>query len=202
VTEIDSELDKISDRILYWRQEQGLSRFELAELSGVAVSTVHKVETRQMTPSIAVVLKLAHGLGRRPAEILAEGTPEVTVSIQRAGDRPTTTASSGQFERLSAELVAGEMEVWRVTLKPAVASGSPLRFDGEVFITCDLGELSVEIGGQEHVLGVGDVAHFKATHPFTYRNDSDGPTRFLLVATLPAELRSVVEAHATTVSKA
>ena len=105
------------------------------------------------------------------------------------------------FERLSAELVAGEMEVWRVTLKPAVASGSPLRFDGEVFIACDIGELSVEIGGQEHVLGVGDVAHFKATHPFTYRNDSDGPTRFLLVATLPAELRSVVEAHATSVAR-
>ena len=76
-TPLDTELDKISDRIRFWREERGLSRQELAELSGVAASTVHKVETRQMTPSIAVVLKLAHGLGRRPAEIMAEGVADL-----------------------------------------------------------------------------------------------------------------------------
>jgi len=197
---LDSELDKLSDRIRFWREERGLSRQELAELSGVAASTVHKVETRQMVPSVAVVLKLAHGLGRRPAEIMAEGTPEVTVSVQRSGDRQRTKTSSGQFERLTAELIAGEMEVWRVTLQPAVSSGSPLRFEGEVFIACERGEVSLEIGGHQHTLGEGDVAHFKATHAFTYQNDSGQSTRFLLVATLPAELRSVVEAHATTVA--
>jgi transcriptional regulator with XRE-family HTH domain len=194
---LDSELSKISDRIRFWREERGLSRQELAELSGVAASTVHKVETRQMIPSIAVILKLAHGLGRRPAEILAEGTPEVTVSVQRSGDRQRTTTSTGRFERLTAELIAGEMEVWRVTLQPAASSGSPLRFDGEVFIACDRGELSLEIGGHSHTLAEGDVAHFKASHPFTYRNDHAKPTRFLLAATLPTELRSVLQAHAT-----
>jgi transcriptional regulator with XRE-family HTH domain len=198
---LDSELDRISDRICYWREERGLSRQELAELSGVAASTVHKVETRQMIPSIAVVLKLAHGLGRRPAELMAEGTPEVTVSVQRSGDRQRSTTSTGQFERLTAELIAGEMEIWRVTLQPAASSGSPLRFDGEVFIACDRGELSLEIGGHPHTLGDGDVAHFKASHPFTYRNDSEEPTRFLLAATLPAELRSVLEAQSTSAAK-
>ncbi len=195
---LDSELDKISDRIRLWREERGLSRQELAELSGVAASTVHKVETRQMIPSIAVVLKLAHGLGRRPAEVMAEGTPEVTVSVQRSGDHQCTVTSQGQFERLTAELIEGEMEVWRVTLQPAISQGSPLRFDGEVLIACEQGEVSLEIGGHPHTLGVGDVAHFKASHPFTYCNDTARPTRFLVVATLPAELRSVLQAHATT----
>jgi transcriptional regulator with XRE-family HTH domain len=193
---IDAELSKISQRILYWRQERGLSRQELAELSGVAASTVHKVETQQMIPSIAVVLKLAHGLGRRPAEIMAESETEVTIAVQRAGDRQTIVSPSGRFERLTAELAAGEMEVWRVSLEPAASSGGPLRFDGEVFVACDRGQVTVEIAGQSNVLGEGDVAHFKATHPFTYRNDANGPARFLLVATLPSELRSVVQAHA------
>jgi transcriptional regulator with XRE-family HTH domain len=199
-TPLDTELNKISDRIRFWREERGLSRQELAELSGVAASTVHKVETRQMTPSIAVVLKLAHGLGRRPAEIMAEGVPEVTVSIQRAGDRQTAVTASGQYERLSAELVAGEMEVWRVTLQPTVSTGSPLHFDGEVFITCEFGHVAVEIGGHRHVLAEGDVAHFKASHAFVCRNDTDDVTRFLLAATLPAELRSVLQAHATSIT--
>ena len=198
---LDNELEKISDRIRSWREDRGLSRQELAELSGVAASTVHKVETRQMIPSIAVILKLAHGLGRRPAEIMAESTPDVTVSVQRNRDRQRTTTSTGQFERLTAELIAGEMEIWRVTLQPAASSGSPLRFDGEVFITCERGELNLEISGHPHTLRNGDVAHFKANHPFTYQNDTDKPTRFLLAATLPAELRSVLDAHTTSAAK-
>ncbi|MCH7789835.1 MAG: helix-turn-helix domain-containing protein [Acidobacteria bacterium] len=191
------ELDKISDRIRLWREESGLSRQELADLSGVAASTVHKVETRQMIPSVAVVLKLAHGLGRRPAEIMAEGMPEVTVSIQRAGDQQLTTTPTGRFERLTAELIAGEMEVWRVTLQPAAASGSPLRFDGEVFIQCEQGTVDLEIGGHSHTLATNDIAHFKATHAFTYQNKTDLPTTIILAATLPVELRSVLQAHAT-----
>ena len=202
MTTLDTELDKISDRIRFWREERGISRQELAELSGVAASTVHKVETRQMTPSIAVVLKLAHGLGRRPAEIMAEGTPELTVSIQRSSDRRATSTPSGRFERLTAELVGGEMEIWQVTLEPTISSGSRLRFDGEVFISCERGEVTLEIGGQEHTLGKGDTAHFKANHAFTYRNEADQAARFLVVATLPPELRSVLEAHATSISSA
>lgn len=202
MTTLDTELDKISDRIRFWREERGISRQELAELSGVAASTVHKVETRQMTPSIAVVLKLAHGLGRRPAEIMAEGAPALTASIQRAGDRDTTSTPSGRFERLTAELVGGEMEIWRVELEPSISAGSRLRFDGEVFIICESGDVALEIGGQRHSLGKGDTAHFKATQAFTYGNDSQRPARFLLAATLPPELRSVLEAHATSITSA
>jgi transcriptional regulator with XRE-family HTH domain len=202
MTELDAELDKISDRIRSWREERGISRQELAELSGVAASTVHKVETRQMTPSIAVVLKLAHGLGRRPAEIMAEGVPELTISIQRSSDRQQTTTESGRYERMTAELVGGEMEIWRVVLEPGISSGSRLRFDGEVFIECEQGELSLDLGGRRHTLGKGDTAHFKASHAFTYGNEHDRPARFLLVATLPPELRSVLEAHATSISSA
>lgn len=197
MTTLDTELDKISDRIRSWREERGISRQELADLSGVAASTVHKVETRQMTPSIAVVLKLAHGLGRRPAEVMAEGAPELSVSIQRGSDRQTTTTGSGRYERLSAELVGGEMEIWRVTLEPSVSSGSRLRFDGEVLIACERGEVSLDIGGRRHTLEKGDTAHFKASHAFTYENGSDRPAQFLVAATLPPELRSVLEAHAT-----
>jgi quercetin dioxygenase-like cupin family protein len=86
-----------------------------------------------------------------------------------------------------------------VTLQAAGSSGSPLRFDGEVFITCERGEITLDIGGQDHSLRLGDTAHFKASHAFTYRNNADGPARFLLAATLPPELRSVLEAHATSI---
>lgn len=186
---IDSELDRISDRLRTWREERGLSRHELAELSGVAASTVHKVESRQMTPSISVLLKLAHGLGRRPAEILADVAPPSRVAIHRATDADVATTGAATFERLSGDVVAPELESWRVSFDPQASSGRPIRFDGEVLLVCHDGELTVAIGEQAHVLGPGDAAHFKAELGFSYRNDGARPAQFAIHATLPGELR-------------
>ena len=191
-TPIDFELGQISDRLRLWREERGLSRQELADLSGVAASTVHKVEARQMTPSIAVILKMAHGLGRRPAEILAEATPATTVFIHRSTEAHVTVTASGRFERLTGDLPDPQLESWMVTFQPGSTSGGPLRFDGEMLISCEEGELTVIIDRHEHRLEPGDTVHFKASHLFSYRNDSPAPTRFVLAATVPHDMRSMI----------
>ena len=68
---IDGELARITARIRRWREQAGLTLQELAKRSGLATSTVQKVETGQMIPSVAVLLKLSHGLGSRgPGRVL------------------------------------------------------------------------------------------------------------------------------------
>jgi transcriptional regulator with XRE-family HTH domain len=37
----------------------------------VSASTIHKIENLQTVPTIAVLLKVAHGLGRKSSELLA-----------------------------------------------------------------------------------------------------------------------------------
>ena len=64
VAGIEGELAAISGRVRRWREEKGLTLQQLAERSDLAPSTVQKVETGQMIPSVAVLLKLARGLGR------------------------------------------------------------------------------------------------------------------------------------------
>ena len=79
---IDGELAQISRRIRRWREEKGLTLQQLAERSDLATSTVQKVETGQMIPSVAVLLKVARGLGRqRPAgrHLFEHGAPRVEV---------------------------------------------------------------------------------------------------------------------------
>ena len=61
---VDAELARISQRIRRWREEAGLTLQDLARRSELATSTIQKVETAQMVPSIAVMLKIARGLGR------------------------------------------------------------------------------------------------------------------------------------------
>ena len=46
---IDGEIARISARIRRWREDAGLTLQELAKRSGLATSTVQKVETGQMT---------------------------------------------------------------------------------------------------------------------------------------------------------
>jgi transcriptional regulator with XRE-family HTH domain len=189
---IDDEVAQISERIQRWREEKGLTRPELAKCSGLAISTVHKVETGQMIPSISVLLKLAHGLGRRPTEIVADAEYDEAVAMMRAADREQIGLEGRIIvERLSGEILDPILEMWRVTLHPEMSSGStPIRNEGEALIVCEKGRLAVQIGEDEHILGAGDSLHFKANIPHSWHNKSRSVARFTITGTLPKKMRS------------
>jgi len=188
---IDSEIARISARIRRWRAEEGLTLQQLAKRSGVATSTVQKVETGQMIPSVAVLLKLAHGLGRRPTELIRESEPEREISHVRASERQRSGhEKSVSVERLSGDLSDPTVEMWRVYVQPGAGSGrASIRYDGEELVACEAGVLLFEIEGEEFVLEPGDTLHFKAHRPHAWRNGGDSVARFTVTGTLPARLR-------------
>ena len=49
-------------RLREWRERRGLSVRELAEKAGVGFSTVHRIEVGRMSPTIALLEKLAKAL--------------------------------------------------------------------------------------------------------------------------------------------
>ena len=65
-------LADIASQIRACRGEDGLTLQQLATRSDVAASTIHKVEARQMVPTVSVLLKIAKGLGRRPEELIRD----------------------------------------------------------------------------------------------------------------------------------
>jgi len=50
-------------RLREWRERRGYSIRELAERAGVAFGTVHRIETGAMSPTVAMLAKLAGALG-------------------------------------------------------------------------------------------------------------------------------------------
>jgi len=75
-------LEDMANQIRACRSADGLTLQQLATRSGVAASTIHKVEARQMVPTVAVLLKIAKGLGCRPEELIrdhfeGDETPEI-----------------------------------------------------------------------------------------------------------------------------
>ncbi|MEE8165374.1 MAG: helix-turn-helix transcriptional regulator [Myxococcota bacterium] len=65
-------LADMASQIRACRAADGLTLKQLAARSGVAASTIHKVESQQMVPTVGVLLKIAKGLGRRPQELIRD----------------------------------------------------------------------------------------------------------------------------------
>lgn len=196
-TRVDDEIARISERIRRWREEEGLTLQELAKRSGVATSTIQKIETAQMIPSVAVLLKVARGLGRRPTELIHDGSDELEVIHLQAAERhPVGVRESVLVERLSGELFEPSLEMWRITLQPGATSGrGSIEYEGEELLVCEQGTVTVELGESAYTVRAGDSLHFKASIPHRWMNEGRSQARFLVVGTLPRLFRAAMHAR-------
>lgn len=185
-------LDQIRRRVRRWRADLGLSLHELATRSDVAASTIQKVETGQMVPSVAVLIKIAHGLERRPSELVGEDSQEDEVVLIRSKEHPVIGSGPKlQVKRLSGDLFDPAIEVWLLRVAPGYGSGKEKHsYDGEEIVICEEGEVTFTIGEENYVLGAGDTLHFKAGIPHQWWNSADHPARFLIAGNFPKGLRA------------
>ncbi|MBW2498426.1 MAG: helix-turn-helix transcriptional regulator [Deltaproteobacteria bacterium] len=97
------------------RMEEGLTLQQLSTRSGVAASTIHKVESGQMVPTVAILLKIARGLGRRPDELVRD-----QATLENAAELAASEPSEGALPQ-----AARDFAVWRVG--PAAARARAAR---------------------------------------------------------------------------
>jgi transcriptional regulator with XRE-family HTH domain len=191
---VDEELARIAQRVRRWREEGELTLQELARRSGVAASTIQKVETQQMVPTIGVLLKIARGLDRAPNELLIDATDELQVAYLPPQARYRVGVPEGMMvERMVGDLFEPTLETWRVTHEPGSGSGEGLiHFDGETVIIGEAGVMTVRVGDEEYEVRAGDSLHFKTTLHHGWQNRGTESARFLITATLPRKLRAVI----------
>ena len=191
---VDQELTRISQRIRASREAAGLTLQELAHKSAVATSTIQKVEKEQMTPSVAVILKIARGLGVRLSELVVDASDELEILHLRAADRhPIGAPGKLVVERLSGDLFEPTLETWRVTLHPGFSSGrDTIQYAGEEVVVCERGVVIFRVGDRDFALRAGDTLHFKASIPHSWRNDGEKPARFIVTGTLPRKFRAMM----------
>ncbi len=195
---MDDQLEEVSRRLRAWRDEAGLTLQQLAARCGVATSTIQKIETRQMVPTIAVLLKIANGLGRRAGDFVKNEDARFDVHHTTAAARPSFgDGETIEVERLAGDLHGSALEVWRVRHAPGAGLfRNGFHFRGELLLVCESGELCVQVEGKEYVLGAGDSLHFKADLPHGWTNRGDAPVVLTVIGQLPPALRAVLEADA------
>ena len=160
-------LADMASQIRVCRASDGLTLQQLATRSGVAASTIHKVEARQMVPTVSVLLKIAKGLGCRPEELIRDRiedeTPEISTQVTSNGTSQDTQSSAGALTASSASLA-----VPRNGARPNVAVWHIDLYDGKSLPTLDLapfqraivvvekGEVELHAGSQRVQMDAGD----------------------------------------------
>jgi transcriptional regulator with XRE-family HTH domain len=203
---MEQHLVQIAERIRRWRDEAGFTLQQLADRSGVAASTVHKIEKNQTVPTISVLLKIAHALRRRPDELLKEESPEIAAAHRLKDDRLVLgNADRTQIEQLALGIARSTIDVWRLTHQPGQGSGLSgrrLEYDGEVIALVESGELTFQLGNATFVVHEGDSLHFKTSVAHSWENTGEGAARAIFFGTLPKGLQKGISERVETLLKA
>jgi transcriptional regulator with XRE-family HTH domain len=186
---VDENIKKIGDKLARARESMGLTLQQLADISGVAPSTIQKVETGTMMPSIAVMMKIARGLHKKIGFFLDEEEASNEVSLVRRRDRKATGLRRDGFsvQSLTSDLINPEMDGFFITLPPGAHSGEePVHHRGEELVYCIRGKVTFRIDGKDFTLGPGDSLHFKSNQPHFWNNPGRTQAELIIICSLPA----------------
>lgn len=180
---------KLGERLRELRKERGLTLQEVASRSGLAVSTVSKVERGLMAPTYDRFSQLAEGLGVDIAELFSEhggrfGTGEVAVA--RLGEYRLHETENYVYEMLFPEL-------WGKAMTPMMGNlraFQTMRFDrfvshpGEEFLLVLAGRVTVHLEDRSPmVLETGESIYFDSRRGHLYASAGDEDARILVVCT-------------------
>ena len=170
------------------RKQRKLLLSDLAKLSGVAASTISRIENGKMSPTYSLLARLGEGLGVRWADILGPATNSFAPgcrTVDRAGVGVKQATARGVYEWLGTDLVTKDMEP---TLIEAIPEDGPPIIEGHAgqeLIYVLEGMLVFHM--QHYVpleLRIGDSVYFDANTPHA-AYARGGPARFLSIVSRP-----------------
>jgi transcriptional regulator with XRE-family HTH domain len=154
---------------------------------GVSRRLLAQIEAGQANPSLSTLLSIAEGFDASLVELLAGADkPSITVQPDNASAPLLWEGDHGGEGRL---LVGSDpLELWVWSLGPGDERRSDAhRPNSREALLVTAGTVTLCVGSAEPVsLSTGQSAIFRADEPHSYRNDSDGPARFVLAVHEPS----------------
>ena len=187
----NGSLDRASlgERLRQIRKEQGRTLEEVAKRSGLATSTVSKVERGRMSLTYDRFMQLAEGLGVDISELFTpEGktfAPE-SFSVTRDGEASHHETDLYVYDMLGADLLNKQMVPMTGYIRAHDFKDFTeyVKHAGEEFLMVLEGELDVHIEGRDPVhLGKHDSIYFDSGMGHLYVSTGDQDTKIIVVCT-------------------
>jgi transcriptional regulator with XRE-family HTH domain len=169
------------------REEKKLSLERLSELTGVSKSMLGQIERAESSPTVATIWKIANGLKVSFTALLS--TPQEDMSIVRRNDSNPLIEDEGRYRLypLFAVEEGRRFEVYAVEIDAGGSLSAEAHPAGtQEFVTIFLGQLSVQVNGQDHLVAEGDSIRFRADRAHAYLNSGPGVTKLSMVIHYPA----------------
>jgi len=163
------------------RTRSGITLTELAERSALAVSTISKIETGQLSPGYETIQRLAIGLDVEVAELFQARVEPVSTGrrgITRKGQGVRHRSKNYDYEALAADVSKKQFLPLFATIKARTVEqfGGLPSHEGEEFVFVVSGTVVLHSEHYEPLtLGPGDSAYFdsRAGHALVSAGDED-----------------------------
>jgi transcriptional regulator with XRE-family HTH domain len=176
----------IGARLRSMREARSYTQRDLAKRTGISNGTISMIEQNKVSPSIAVIQKLLHGLSMSFVEFF-DDSQDVSEQIFFTHAELTELVSGDiTLKQVGRNLRNRTLQLMYDTYKPGADSGEAmLTHDGEEGGFIVRGYLEVTVGGETRVLGPGDAYRFDSRLPHRYRNIGTEDCIIISAATPP-----------------
>jgi len=163
---------KVGTTIREVRKGKKVTLMELAEKTGVAQATLSRIETNNMTGTIESHVKIAEALGVTLAELYSGADARADkIEHSKKDDRSPQKLGKTSIEALTTSSSNKKMDPKLLRIE----SLGKISFEKEAvgiekFIYCLKGEIKLELGNKEFLLGAGESLYFDASLPHKIDN--------------------------------
>jgi transcriptional regulator with XRE-family HTH domain len=147
---------------------------EVSSRTGLAISTISKMERGEISLTYDRFMRLAQGLGMDVGELFdsqAEGFSHGTVSVTRAGEAPLHRSATYDYDMLASDVSGKHMVpmIGHIKAHSFSAFEDFISHPGEEFIYVIDGDLAVHLKGREPIrLTKGDSIYFDSAMGHAY----------------------------------
>ena len=171
----------LGERVREIRKARKWTLKEVAERTGLAISTISKMERGEISLTYDRFMRLAQGLGLDVGELFdaqAEGFAHGSVSVTRAGDAPLHRSSTYDYGMLASDVTGKHMVpmVGQIKAHSFEAFEDFISHPGEEFVYVIDGTVTVHLKGSAPVvLQKGDSIYFDSGlgHAYVSTSESD-----------------------------
>ncbi|MCV3758063.1 cupin domain-containing protein [Rhizobium sp. TRM96650] len=162
----EQQLRLMGARIKQQRQALDLSLTTLAEMTGLGLSTLSRIEHGTLAPGFVTLLGLCRHLRLPVAEVFKPEPQERQILVATNPLLPKNLLARKEIRCLLDKNAEEGVAILSYLYRPGAASSPhPLTHPGYEYGYVVEGELTVEIDGRSHVLEPGDLIGYESRRP-------------------------------------
>jgi quercetin dioxygenase-like cupin family protein len=177
----------IGNKIRELRAASGLTLQQVAEGAGCTAAYISQIEHDKVSPSIASLKKIAQVFGVRIVDFfLDERTDGDLVFAPQDWPVVSMPGWSAHIRQMVPSIATKIMQPFMTEIAPGGGCPESYSHQGEEFGLVLEGELTLQVGGEEHRVPAGHSFYHSSLQPHAWVNNGQKPCRVIWVVTPPS----------------